>query len=142
MSKSQKTILEDDLYPPMMDHFLKFGYSVELEIPIYKNRIDLFAYNDERTIAVELKLRDWRRALRQAAYYQLGADLSYIAMPFHYAIEVYGRKQFLEKEGIGLFAVLLDKFVVKELIKPTQSKKKLEFIEDGILINIKKRYFI
>jgi hypothetical protein len=139
MAKSQKNILEDDLYPPMMDYFLKLGYSVELEIPIYKNRIDLFAYNDERTIAVELKLKNWRRALRQASYYQLGADFTYIAMPFYSAIEVFKRKQFLEKGGIGLFGVLLDKFEVRELLKPQLSKKKLEYIENGILSEIKKR---
>lgn len=132
MNKSLKGILEDDLYPPMMDYFLKLDYKVELEIPIYRNRIDLVAYNDEEIIAVELKLKNWKRALRQAAYYQLGADFSYIAMPFYSAVEVFKRKQYLEKEGVGLYAVLLDKFEVRELLKPKRSKKKVEFIESGI----------
>ena len=35
----------------------------------------------ERLVAVELKLRDWRSAVAQAARYRLFADASYIAMP-------------------------------------------------------------
>ena len=134
-----KGVLEEDLYPPMIEYFQNKNYSIELEIPLYRNRVDMVAYNHEHLIAVELKLRNWKRALRQATYYQLGADLSYIAMPLHQAIEPYKRGKLLEREGVGLLAVVLNKSEVREVIKPKQSKRKVEYIERGIYSTIRRR---
>ena len=98
---SQHHTLELDLYPALIEYFHNQNYLVELELPLHHNRIDMFAFNGERTVAIELKLKNWQRALRQATYYQLGADHSYIAMPFYQATELYKRKYHLEKEGVG-----------------------------------------
>jgi hypothetical protein len=135
-----KGVSENDLYPPIIRYFQKQGYFIELEIPIHRNRIDLVAYNNKYTIAVELKLRNWHRALRQAAYYQLGSDLAYIAMPLHQAIEVWKRPWELQNEGVGLLAILLNKSEVREIIKPRVSKKKIEYIERGIYLYIRRRH--
>jgi hypothetical protein len=140
MKNFLKGVYENDLYPPMAEYFTKHGYSIELEIPIHRNRIDMIAYDQERLIAVELKLKDWRRALRQAAYYQFGSDLSYIAMPFYQAIEAHKRRYQLDKEGIGLFAVILGTGEIRELIKAQQSEKKIEFMVRGIYSTIRKRW--
>lgn len=140
MKNFLKDVLEEDLYPPMIQYFKKMNYLIELEIPIHRNRIDLIAYNQNKLIAVELKLLNWKRALRQATYYQLGADVSYVAMPFYQAIEVYKRGNLFEAAGVGLFAVLLKKFEVRELIKPKPSDKKLDYIERGIYLAIRKRH--
>lgn len=135
-----KNVYEYDLYPPVIKYFRKKSYTIELEIPIHRNRIDLVAYDDEKLIAVELKLRNWHRALRQAAYYQLGADLSYIGMPFHRAIELWKRPWPLEKEGVGLLAIHLKRKEVREFIKPKPSEKKLDYIERGIFTTIRRRH--
>ncbi|WP_455392991.1 hypothetical protein [[Eubacterium] cellulosolvens] len=140
MTDFLKNVCELDLYPPIIQYFKDRGYSIEFEIPIHRNRIDLIAYNSKQMIAVELKLRNWHRALRQAAYYQLGADLSYIAMPFYESIEVYKRKIQLEKEGVGLFGILLNKSEVRELVKPKISQKKIDYIERGIYTTIRRRH--
>lgn len=134
-----KDVLEDDLYPPMVKYFLKQDYSIEVEVPIYRNRIDLVAFNNEHMIAVELKLKDWKRALRQAIYYQLGADLTYIAMPFYQALKVYRRTGQLESKGVGLYGVLLDRGEVRELIKPKMTNRKIDFIERGVYLAIRRR---
>ena len=135
-----KGVYENDLYPPMIKYFQTKNYSIELEIPIYRNRIDLVAYNYTHIVAVELKLKNWQRALRQATYYQFGADYSYIAMPFYEAIEVYKRKWLLESDGVGLYAVLLNKAEVRELVKPKPSQKKIEYMERGIYSAIRRRH--
>jgi hypothetical protein len=140
MTDFLKGIYEDDLYPPTIRYFRNLNYSIELEIPIHRNRIDLLAYDPEKTIAVELKLKNWKRALRQAAYYQLGADLSYIAMPFYEALELWKRPWPLERERVGLLAILLNKAEVRELIKPKPSQKKLDYMERGIYSNIRRRH--
>lgn len=135
-----KNVYEYDLYPPIIHYFEDQNFSIELEIPIHRNRIDLIAYNNECLIAVELKLRNWHRALRQAAYYQLGSDLSYIAMPFYQAAELWKRPWALEKEGVGLLAILLKKSEVREFIKPKPSQKKLDYIQRGIFSTIRRRH--
>ena len=140
MTDFLKGVLELDLYPAVIQYYQHQNYFIELEIPIHRNRIDLVAYDSDQIIAVELKLKNWRRALRQAAYYQLGTDFSYIALPFYEAIGVCNRPWELAKEGVGLLAVLLDKSEVRELIKPRRSKKKLEYIERGIYLSIRKRH--
>jgi hypothetical protein len=131
-ASSKPHTLEFDLYPTLFNYFDHRDYLIEIEVPIYKNRIDMVAMNSNETIAVELKLKNWHRALRQATYYQLGADYTYIAMPFYQATELYKRKYHLEKDGIGLFAILVDKNEVRELVKPERSQRKINYIEDGI----------
>jgi hypothetical protein len=42
-------------------------------VPILGRRADLIGTRDDALVAVELKLRDWREALRQAIAYQLAA---------------------------------------------------------------------
>ena len=140
MSTTKPHLLELDLYPPMIEYFQKQNYSIELEMPIYRNRIDLIAFNFNHLIAVELKLKDWKRALRQASYYQLGVDYSYISMPFYQAIAIYRWKHLLEQEGVGLYGVLLDNGEVRELVKPKKSKKKVNYIERGIFSMVRKRW--
>ncbi len=132
MTNASEQIYEVDLIKPLSDYFQSLGYSIELEVPIYRNRADMVAYNDNELIAAELKLKNWKRALRQAAYYQLGADVTYIAMPFSEAFEVYKKKKMLKRERVGLLAVIMDNHEVRELIKPEPSVKKLDYIEKHI----------
>ena len=75
------------------------------ELPFYEYSIDLygFAPRKDTTIAFELKLYDWRRALQQALLYQLCSDFVYIAMPENSAHRV--NLSELQAHGIGLIAV-------------------------------------
>jgi len=135
-------LLEVDLIIPISQYFQDKGYSIDLEIPVYRNRADMMAYTETELVAVELKLRNWKRALRQASYYQLGADYSYIAMPFNEAFEVHKKRKILKRERVGLLAVIMDSYEVRELVQPKPSAKKLEFIEGKIRKSISKKYMI
>jgi hypothetical protein len=132
MPKQPSKILEVDLVEPVRQHFLEKGYSITLEVPVYRNRADMVMYTESELIAVELKLSNWQRAVRQAGYYQLGADYTYIAMPFNEAFEVYKRRKLLNKHHVGLLAVIIDTNEVRELIEPKRSVKKLGYIENHI----------
>jgi hypothetical protein len=59
------------------------GYVVALEVPVGTRSADLFCIDqmDGTTLAIEVKLKNWKRALRQAETYKLAADLVYIALP-------------------------------------------------------------
>jgi hypothetical protein len=74
-------------------------------VPFYEHRIDIYAFSprDKSTIAVELKLTKWRRALEQALLYQLCADFVFIALPTSAAQRV--DCLLLHELGVGVIAV-------------------------------------
>lgn len=79
------------------------------EVPFFEHRIDLFGLSVPTgyTIAIELKLKKWRRALEQALVYQLCSDYVYIALPWEQGR--YVELAELVKNRIGLILVGRDK---------------------------------
>jgi len=111
MRKSLSTVTkfskESQLREPVARFAKGLGFSLQsIELPFYEYRIDLYGFSrkEDATIAVELKLNDWRRALLQTLLYQLCADWVYIAMPKHSVQRVDVSE--LESSGVGLIAVL------------------------------------
>jgi hypothetical protein len=97
---------ESDLLPPIGRYARRQGYSTQIpELPFYECRIDLYGHSETsgNTVAVELKLTNWQRALKQALLYQLCADFVYIAMPDKNIARV--DQDALSKQGIGLISV-------------------------------------
>lgn len=97
---------EKQLLSPVAEFAKRSGFRLQLtEVPFYEYRIDLYGFSKSKdaTVAIELKLHDWKRALEQAMLYQLCSDFVYIAMPENAARRVELAE--LEKEGIGLIAV-------------------------------------
>lgn len=94
------------LLAPVVRYMNGKGYtSIEKELQFYECRIDLYGFSRKQglTMAIELKLVKWRKALRQALRYQLCADLVYLAVPRETVQRVdLGQ---LEEHGIGLISV-------------------------------------
>ncbi len=110
MIKSQLTAKtfsrEAQLYDPVARFLRSQGFRLQLpEVPFYEYRIDLYSFckKTDVTVAVELKLTDWKRAFEQALLYQLCSDLVYVAMPERSANRVV-QADFVNN-GIGLIAV-------------------------------------
>ena len=76
---------------------------------------------ESKTIAVELKLRKWQKALQQAALYQLCSDYSYVAMPKKVAQSL-ERKPF-RAAGIGILAVDLASKTVEVVLPALLSQQ-------------------
>jgi hypothetical protein len=104
---------EYELFIPIK-HLFNNDYFVEQEIPIGSKRIDVVCAKPKlqivsgsphfnEIIAVEVKIKEWRRAVRQALVYQLSAKKVYVAMPHKYASKVQYRV--LEKYGVGLISI-------------------------------------
>jgi hypothetical protein len=112
-SKSKK-FAECDLSLPVRKFLNREGYDrVIRELSFFDRSIDVYgvAWADEAqttgtatTIAVELKLSKWQKALHQAALYQLCSDYSYVAMPRKLAETLTGHKDF-KASGVGIIAV-------------------------------------
>ena len=118
--------LELELFKPVYDYFKKKGYKVRGEIKIGFCRADLVAFKDKEVIAVELKLRNWKKAIVQVKNYQLGSDYVYIAVPLLKSYNILRKAEFIfKKEGIGLLTVNEKNSRVAKIIEPKLSTKKI-----------------
>ncbi|MGQ0798376.1 MAG: hypothetical protein ACT4OI_11025 [Methanobacteriota archaeon] len=97
--------LEADLRPPVATWLRSNGFEVHDEVAMVGRRADLVGVRWGRVAAVELKVRDWSEALRQAVAYQLAADWSWVAMPLDRAARAHRHRAAFEAEGVGLLAV-------------------------------------
>lgn len=123
--------LESQLAPPITGWLEASGYRVRSEVPILGRRADLVGVRDD-VVAVELKLRDWSEALRQAIAYQLAADRAWIAMPLATASAVYRHRWELEAEGVGLL-VVDEAGRVRTPVEPRPSPRLLPFLRERTL---------
>jgi hypothetical protein len=99
-------IKEADLLDPIARYARRRGYTRQFaELPFYDYRIDLYgvAAVSGQTVAIELKLYKWKRALQQALVYQLCADLVYLAVPEGTLRRI--DNDLIAEHGIGLIAV-------------------------------------
>ncbi len=97
---------ESELREPVERLFSRDEYDVEHEVPFGLKKIDLFFWREEdgsEIIAVELKLRDWRRAVWQAVHNRQVATRSYIALPAESMTAV--DTGVLNSLGLGLISV-------------------------------------
>ncbi len=105
---------------------------MEAEVPILGRRADLIGARDDALVAVELKMSDWREALRQAIAYQLAADRTWVAMPLSSASSAYRQRWRFEAEGVGLLAVD-DRGVVRTPIRAGPSPRLLPYVRERVL---------
>ena len=100
---------ESMLLPPVQRYFSHAYCKRATEVPFYDHRIDLYGYSPSTdcSIAVELKLRKWRRAFQQALVYQLCSDYVFIAVPEATAHRIDVDR--LREYGIGLLSISDDR---------------------------------
>ena len=112
---------EYELTPHVIAYFTRNGYHVRREVRIGFHRADLVAFQGKTVTAVELKLKDWKKAFIQAKNYQLGADYVYLAFPHQKEHTILSKREaILSREGIGLLTV--DE-TTAEIRKPLPAKK-------------------
>ena len=98
--------LESALADPIAAYVRRKSFRLQTrELQFYEYRIDLFAFSRilGLTIAIEMKLLRWKRAVEQALLYQLCADRVCIALPMENIARV--DSDVLARHGIGLLAV-------------------------------------
>lgn len=73
------------------------------EVSFLSRSIDLLLCQDDEITAIEFKLRDWRKGIRQAEECLIGADFAYVCLPKRKKPRNgYLTRAFL-RTGIGLF---------------------------------------
>ncbi len=112
---------EDELRGPVEGLFPEIEYVVKREVPFGLKRIDLVfksKSNGQDIIAVELKLRNWKRAVWQAVHNRQIATYSYIALPEATAPPV--DISILNSLGVGLIVTDMKK---ARVLLPAQRSK-------------------
>jgi|GEM_PF-812989 len=121
-----KKVAECDLWLPVRRFLKDEGYNrVIRELAFFDRSIDMYGVSwgdEDRTIAVELKLRKWQKALHQAALYQLCSDYSYVAMPKKVAQTLVEHEDF-KTAGVGILAVDTISKAVEVLLPAVLSTK-------------------
>lgn len=126
--------LERELAAPVARHLRGQGYSTFLEVPFNGRIADVLGIRGEEVIAVELKLRDFRTAHRQAMAYSVGCHRTYVGVPLPTALAAMRQHKFaFDSSGTGLLAVNMPAGDVRELLaaKPHENRF-LPYLADGL----------
>ena len=124
--------LERELAGPVGAYLAGRGYETFFEVPFNGRIADVVAVQGEEVVAVELKLRDHRTALRQAMAYQVGCHRSFVGVPLETALVALRRDRhaFLTS-GTGLLAV--EEGAVRELLPARlHPARHLPFLADAL----------
>jgi hypothetical protein len=105
MPRSVAFRIEAELLDPVSRWLADAGFEVRTEVPILARRADVLGVRPDGLAAVEMKMRDWSGALRQAMAYQVAADWAWVAMPLAAASRAYRQRWYFEEEKVGLLAV-------------------------------------
>jgi hypothetical protein len=100
-----------------------------VEVPFFNRSIDLVLIDDKNNLcALEFKVHDWKRAVRQAQECVLGADFVYICIPE----EKYSENIRREIERIECGLILFD--LMKKRIRIVNSKRNHQLLKQGIAL--------
>lgn len=113
--------LEATLLDPVASYLKRRGFKTQFpELPFFAHRIDLFGLSErlDQTVAVELKIRDWRRAFEQALVYQLCSDITYVAFPLTLTRRI--STEIFRPAGIGVISIT-DDGRCKQVMAPAPS---------------------
>jgi biotin operon repressor len=86
----------------LLSFLIRFGYAIEVEPRRYA-KINGFVPVTDEIIAVEAKVKDWRKGAIQAKRYQVFANRVFLALSNSYSHRV--DSMILKKHNIGLFIV-------------------------------------
>lgn len=89
-------------------HFLSCNYRVKKQVPFTQKRIDIVVQYESRTWAIEVKICDWKGALRQAFQNKIACDRSYVAIWHKYSHRALNNRDLFESMGIGLIVINAD----------------------------------
>jgi hypothetical protein len=112
---------EKELINPVKEYFESRNYATFEEVKLFARNIDIIARKGNDIASIELKLRDWKRALAQAYLNLRVSNYSYVALPEPIWNRIDKRIYTASIEhGIGLLSV---DGVTKLVLRPERSKR-------------------
>jgi len=103
-------LAENDLATPVASLFPIQTYQCFEQVPLSRKRIDLVFVERQssRTITVELKISNWKRALWQATVNFQVSQQSYVALWHQYVHRAQRNSDLFAAYGVGIIAVSSD----------------------------------
>lgn len=98
---------ESQLLSPVLAMFEVSGYRAVLEAKLSRKRIDVLLIPNEvgLWVSIELKVKDWKKALWQAAVNTQLSDRSYVAL-WHTTVQcALGQENLFRSYGVGIISV-------------------------------------
>lgn len=99
---------EQTLLKPVLRLFPKKRYQRFAEVPFGRKKVDIWCVSkkdEDPFVCIELKVKDWRKALWQATINFQIAKESYIAIWYKYLPRVEKHAELLDHYGVGLISV-------------------------------------
>ena len=124
--------LESELAEPVGRYLGAQGYDAFYEVYFNGRIADVIALKGDEVVAVELKLRDYRTAHRQAMAYQVGCHRSFVGVPLETALLALRKdRHAFEASGTGILAV--DAGQVREVLPARlHENRHLPFMADAL----------
>ena len=125
-----KLIRENTLSNRVEKYFRNKKFRTCKEVPLLSNSIDMVAYKSDfsQIIAIEVKVKDWRRALQQATLYKLCANQVYIALWQKFLHRV----NFEDLKELGIGVISVDGYA-RRIVEPKNSR----IIHSSLMRNVK-----
>lgn len=89
-------------------HLSSCNFRVKKQVAFTQKRIDIVVQNNSKTWAIEVKIYDWKGALRQAFQNKIACDSSYVAIWHEYSHRALNNKELFESMGVGLIIINAD----------------------------------
>lgn len=117
-------VKEKEIVPKVKKFFGKRGYKTYREVRIKRRRMDLVCLEGNELVAIEVKVKNWKRALQQAVVYRLCADKVWVSI-WHKNVHNI-EKGLFDKYGIGVLNIK------KEGIRVVKKPKKVKIVDEYV----------
>lgn len=126
---------ETDLIAPLVKTYAAKGYRAYAEVQLSTRWIDVLLVHEisKETVAIELKLTNWRKAYKQAKVYPIAADYVYVGMPEQYVHRALDHCDYFEELGIGLLSI---NGKAVEVVEAQRSKILVNEVKRGLIENL------
>jgi predicted RecB family endonuclease len=114
-------------------HLSSYNSLVRKQVAFTQKRIDIVVQNENKTWAIEVKIHDWKGALRQAFQNKIAFDFSYVAIWHKYSHRALNNRQVFESMGIGLIVVNSD-YSANVEVSPATSEESLNPLAYGYML--------
>ena len=107
------------------------------EAPLLGRSVDLAYFRADELHTIEFKLRDWRKAIRQAVDHQLAADFAFICMPPRRVTDA--MREAFEQCGVGLLFVIDAPWPFETVIESARSRDQWAVAYDRLKEHVQER---
>ena len=119
-----KTFNEQLIENYLVEYYELQDCLVRRQVSFSGKRIDLVTRkrNGSKIWAIEIKISDWKTAIRQASLNMLAADYCFVALWYKTAGGALKNMEYFEKLGIGLF-IINENFIPELKVRPGINNK-------------------